>query len=49
MKGKLELMELLNKAVEIAYLDENLYYEYFDFDDLGQTFEKILLELKDIE
>ena len=49
MKEKLELMALLTRAVEIAYLDENLDYEWFDFDDLGQTFEKILLKLKDIE
>jgi hypothetical protein len=47
MKKKKELIELLNKVVEIAYLEKNLDYEYFDFEDFGQVIESYIDEIKD--
>jgi hypothetical protein len=49
MKGKKEFIELLNRAAEIAYLDENLSSEQFDFEGTGQTLEKLIIELEKIE
>jgi ATP-dependent exoDNAse (exonuclease V) alpha subunit len=49
MKSKKKFIELLNKAIEIAYLEENLDSEQFDFENLGQTLEEIINEIEDIE
>ena len=47
MKNKKKLIELLNKVVEIAYLDKNLDYEFFDFEHFGQTIENYITEIEE--